>query len=76
MVPAYEVRGEGIFIEFNQEDIDNWIESIQQSMRGPRGLTITTWNRLSGKKSSAYDNIRKFLYATHTISLAYFSTEF
>ena len=25
--PAYEVRGEGIFIEFNQEDIDNWIES-------------------------------------------------
>ena len=23
--PAYEVRGEGIFIEFNQEDIDAWI---------------------------------------------------
>ena len=25
--PAYEVRGEGIFIEFNQEDIDSWIEA-------------------------------------------------
>lgn len=25
--PAYEVRGEGIFIEFLQEDIDKWIES-------------------------------------------------
>ena len=25
--PAYEVRGEGIFIEFNQADIDNWISS-------------------------------------------------
>ena len=25
--PAYEVRGEGIFIEFNQEDIDIWIEA-------------------------------------------------
>ena len=23
--PAYEVRGEGIFIEFNQNDIDKWI---------------------------------------------------
>jgi len=23
--PAYEVRGEGIFIEFNQEEIDSWI---------------------------------------------------
>ncbi len=23
--PAYEVRGEGIFIEFNQKDIDQWI---------------------------------------------------
>ena len=25
--PADEVRGEGIFIEFNQEDIDSWIEA-------------------------------------------------
>lgn len=25
--PAYEVRGEGIFIEFKQEDIDSWIKS-------------------------------------------------
>lgn len=25
--PAYEVRGEGIFIEFNQDDIDAWIAS-------------------------------------------------
>ena len=24
--PAYEVRGEGIFIEFNQNDIDAWIQ--------------------------------------------------
>ena len=23
--PAYEVRGEGIFIEFNQQDIDQWV---------------------------------------------------
>lgn len=25
--PAYEVRGDGIFIEFNQEEIDSWISS-------------------------------------------------
>lgn len=25
--PAYEVRGEGIFIEFNQDEIDAWIEA-------------------------------------------------
>lgn len=25
--PAYEVRGEGIFIEFDQSDIDNWISN-------------------------------------------------
>ena len=24
--PAYEVRGEGIFIEFNQEEIDAWVQ--------------------------------------------------
>lgn len=28
--PAYEVRGEGIFIEFSQTDIDNWISHNQQ----------------------------------------------
>ena len=28
--PAYEVRGEGIFIEFNQTDIDTWISAIPQ----------------------------------------------
>ncbi len=35
--PAYEVRGEGIFIEFNQDDIDNWLisnpEIIQRAKR-------------------------------------------
>lgn len=35
--PAYEVRGEGIFIEFNQKDIDLWIENhpsvIQRAQR-------------------------------------------
>lgn len=34
--PAYEVRGEGIFIEFNQEDIDAWIninpEVVERAM--------------------------------------------
>jgi hypothetical protein len=25
--PAYEVRGEGIFIEFEQSDIDDWVQS-------------------------------------------------
>lgn len=34
--PAYEVRGEGIFIEFNQEDIDTWIninpEVVERAM--------------------------------------------
>lgn len=28
--PAYEVKGEGIFIEFIQEDIDKWVESCPE----------------------------------------------
>lgn len=28
--PAYEVRGEGIFIEFDHDDIDKWIESHKE----------------------------------------------
>lgn len=28
--PAYETRGEGIFIEFNNEKIDNWINSCEE----------------------------------------------
>ena len=31
--PAYEVRGEGIFIEFNQQDIDKWIEENPEVAR-------------------------------------------
>ncbi len=31
--PAYEVRGEGIFIEFNQQDIDQWILNNSEVMR-------------------------------------------
>lgn len=35
--PAYEVRGEGIFVEFEQADIDNWIaenpEVVERTMR-------------------------------------------
>lgn len=35
--PAYEVRGEGIFIEFSQYDIDRWIENNPEvSMRAAR----------------------------------------
>ncbi len=29
--PAYEVKGEGIFIEFKQEDIDKWVESCPEA---------------------------------------------
>ena len=28
--PAYEVKGEGIFIEFIQEDIDKWLRVVQK----------------------------------------------
>ena len=28
--PAYEVKGEGIFIEFIQEDIDKWVKSCPE----------------------------------------------
>ena len=37
--PAYEVRGEGIFIEFNQNDINAWIETNPEVKKRARRLS-------------------------------------
>lgn len=37
--PAYEVRGEGIFIEFDSQAIDNWLNKNNETLR--RAGTIT-----------------------------------
>lgn len=47
--PAYEVRGEGIFIEFNQQDIDKWVEENPEVARRASHLMITMLIPLSGK---------------------------
>lgn len=38
--PAYEVRGEGIFIEFNEKDIDEWIEKHPEVNERAQKLNI------------------------------------
>lgn len=64
--PAYEVRGEGIFIEFSQYDIDRWIENNPEvAMRAAR-LNDNYATSFMGKNHPRYIS-SKFIML-HTIS--------
>jgi len=47
--PAYEVRGEGIFIEFNQYDIDKWIDKHPEVVQIANQLNMNYANSFIGK---------------------------
>jgi hypothetical protein len=47
--PAYEVRGEGIFIEFNQDDIDSWISSHPEIIERAQRLNDNYASSFIGK---------------------------
>lgn len=47
--PAYEVRGEGIFIEFEQNDIDKWIEDNPDILRRAERLNANYAESFIGK---------------------------
>ncbi len=47
--PAYEVRGEGIFIEFNQNDINAWMEANPDVVKRAKTLNDNYANSFIGK---------------------------
>ena len=47
--PAYEVRGEGIFIEFCQQDIDEWIENNPEVLKRSEKLHNNYTSSFIGK---------------------------
>lgn len=64
--PAYEVRGEGIFIEFNQDDIAQWIETNPEvTMRAAR---LSNNYAISFIGSNHPRNISSKFILLHTIS--------
>lgn len=64
--PAYEVRGEGIFIEFDNDYLEKWISNSQFAAKRIQQLTANYNNSYFGKeKSKVYT--AKFLIL-HTLS--------
>lgn len=47
--PAYQVRGEGIFIEFNDKEIIEWIESHPEVQERANKININYANSYIGK---------------------------
>lgn len=64
--PAYEVRGEGIFIEFNQQDIDKWVEENPEVARRASHLNDNYANSFIGQNHPRHIS-PKFIML-HTIS--------
>lgn len=64
--PAYEVRGEGIFIEINQQDIENWINNNPEVIERAKHVQENYANTLTGK-SNPREISAKFLML-HTLS--------
>lgn len=64
--PAYEVRGEGIFIEFNQDEIDSWVTNNEEVQNRVDELNIKYNNSFIGKSNPRLITA-KFLLL-HTIS--------
>lgn len=64
--PAYEVRGEGIFIEFAQEDIEKWIDNNPTISQ--RTQTIKNNYEKSFIKSDSPNKITPKFVMLHTLS--------
>lgn len=64
--PAYEVRGEGIFIEFNRQEIDAWVNRNPEIMKRAEKLSENYANSFIGKNHPR--NITPKFILLHTIS--------
>lgn len=64
--PAYEVRGEGIFIEFDQADINEWINNNPEVVKRAAKLNDNYANSFIGKNHPRFIS-PKFIML-HTIS--------
>ncbi|MBQ9812738.1 MAG: DUF1998 domain-containing protein, partial [Thermoguttaceae bacterium] len=64
--PAYEVRGEGIFIEFNQDDIKRWVNDIPEIDQRAKRINDNYAKSFFGKKNPR--TITAKFIALHTLS--------
>lgn len=64
--PAYEVRGEGIFIEFDNKAIQKWIEKNPETVNRAEQLAENYRNSFSGSRRSR--NITPKFVLLHTIA--------
>jgi len=64
--PAYEVRGEGIFIEFRQDDIEKWIANNPEVSERAKRLNENYANSFIGKNHPR--NITPKFIMLHTLS--------
>lgn len=64
--PAYEVRGEGIFIEFNQNDIDRWIAKNPEVLQRAKQLNSNYVNSFIGQNHTR--QITPKFIMLHTLS--------
>ena len=64
--PAYEVRGEGIFIEFRQHDIEKWIANNPEVSERAKRLNENYANSFIGKNHPR--NITPKFIMLHTLS--------
>lgn len=64
--PAYQVRGEGIFIEFNETDIDKWIEENPDVQKRAEQLNRNYKQSIFGEKRPRRITAKYLLL--HTIS--------
>lgn len=64
--PAYEVRGEGIFIEFNQDNINSWIAQTPEVVERARKINENYASSYIGKNNPR--NITAKFILIHTIS--------
>ncbi len=64
--PAYEVRGEGIFLEFDEESIESWISRCPEVVR--RAHTLSANYELTLQSESSPKVITPKFLLLHTIS--------
>lgn len=65
--PAYEVRGEGIFIELNQEKIDNWVSNNPDILNRAQKIN-NRYNDEARKKNNMERNITPKFLLLHTLA--------
>ena len=66
--PATEVRGEGIFIEFDTSKIDNWIEDSKKEFENTMNRTTKNYNNARLNLRLEERIIRYKFYLLHTFS--------